>query len=117
MSAAFSNKHVATYFICACACAAASLKTRESSVKRNAALIKRLRALSEDTCQAVLEDIDKVNQSKVPHLHLLLCCATFCRLEYELVLNQHHCHKLLVGASAPLGSLFVCLRWLTNPKD
>ncbi len=66
------------YYSCACACAAASLKSRESSVKRNVALIKRLRALSEDTCQAVLEDIDRVNQSKVPHLHFLLRCAVFC---------------------------------------
>ncbi len=47
------------------ASADAALKSRDSSVKRNVALIKRLRALSEDTRQAVLEDIDKVNQSKV----------------------------------------------------
>ena len=41
------------------------LKSRDSSIKRNNALLKRLRALSEDTKEGVLADIQKVNQSKV----------------------------------------------------
>lgn len=42
-----------------------ALKSRDSSVKRNTSLVKKLRGLSEDTWQAVLDDIQKVNQSKV----------------------------------------------------
>lgn len=51
--------------LCACGAAADVLKSRDSSIKRNNALLKRLRALSEDTKEGVLADIQKVNQSKV----------------------------------------------------
>ena len=54
------------------------LKARDSSIKRNNALLKRLRALSEDTKQAALADIQKVNQSRVrpgPCAVCQHCCA------------------------------------------
>eukprot|EP00798_Chlamydomonas_sp_ICE-L_P014701 gene14701-20741_t len=41
-----------------------ALKQLDSSVKRNTALIKKLRAVSEDSVKGVLEDISKVNQLK-----------------------------------------------------
>jgi hypothetical protein len=42
-----------------------SLKKLDSSMKRNTALIRKLRALSEESRQSVLDDIAKTNQSKV----------------------------------------------------
>ena len=41
------------------------LRMLDSSVKRNTALVKRLRQLSEDNTASVLEDISRTNQSKV----------------------------------------------------
>jgi regulator of nonsense transcripts 2 len=42
----------------------ADLRSLESSIKRNTALIKKLKALSEDSKKALLDDVAKVNQSK-----------------------------------------------------
>ena len=42
-----------------------ALKRLDSSMKRNAALMRKLRALGEDSRQGVLDDIAKTNQSKV----------------------------------------------------
>lgn len=41
------------------------LKNLDSSMKRNTALLRKLRQISEDTKQSILADIVKVNQSKV----------------------------------------------------
>lgn len=43
----------------------ADLRKLDSSVKRNTALIKRLRQLSGDAAGTILEDIARTNQSKV----------------------------------------------------
>ncbi|GMH39542.1 hypothetical protein BSKO_07440 [Bryopsis sp. KO-2023] len=40
------------------------LKKFESSVKRNTALIKKLKAITEETCKSLCQDILKVNQSR-----------------------------------------------------
>ncbi|KAK9809827.1 hypothetical protein WJX73_010709 [Symbiochloris irregularis] len=42
----------------------ADLRKFDSSVKRNTALVKRLRQLSEDTAGSILEDVARTNQSK-----------------------------------------------------
>lgn len=42
-----------------------ALKGLDSSMKRNTALTRKLRQLSEDTRQSILDDIAKTNQSKV----------------------------------------------------
>lgn len=52
------------------------LKSRDSSIKRNNALLKRLRAVSEDTKQTVVDDIQKVNQIRVSWCHK---CRSACR--------------------------------------
>ena len=41
------------------------LRTLDSSVKRNTALIKKLRLINEDTKDALLADIRRANQTKV----------------------------------------------------
>ena len=41
------------------------MKQLDSSVKRNTALVKKLRQLTEESCASLLDDIGKVNQSKV----------------------------------------------------
>ncbi len=41
------------------------LKQLDSSIKRNSALTKKLKQLTEDNKQAILDDIRKTNQSKV----------------------------------------------------
>lgn len=42
----------------------AEAKQLDSSVKRNSALIKRLRQLTDDTKESLLSDIQRTNQSK-----------------------------------------------------
>ena len=42
-----------------------ALRELDSSVKRNTALIKRLRLINEDTRQSLLEDISRTKQTKV----------------------------------------------------
>ena len=42
-----------------------ALKQLDSSMKRNSALIRKLKALSEESRQSILDDIAKTNQSKV----------------------------------------------------
>jgi hypothetical protein len=42
----------------------ADLRSLDSSLKRNTALIKKIKVLSEDSKKALLDDIAKVNQSK-----------------------------------------------------
>ncbi len=42
-----------------------SLKKLDSSVKRNTALIKKIRQVNEDTKEGLLDDIRRTNQSKV----------------------------------------------------
>ena len=42
-----------------------ALKKLDSSMKRNSALIRKLKALSEESRQSILDDIAKTNQSKV----------------------------------------------------
>lgn len=41
------------------------LKRLDSSVKRNSALVKKLRQLTEEGCAGVLKDVANTNQSKV----------------------------------------------------
>lgn len=41
------------------------LRKLDSSVKRNTALIKKLRLINEDTKEALLDDIRRANQTKV----------------------------------------------------
>ena len=41
------------------------LKQLDSSVKRNNALIKKLKQLTEDTSASVMDEVQKVNQAKV----------------------------------------------------
>lgn len=41
------------------------LKKLDASVKRNTALIKRLRNITEDSAASLLDDIARTNQSKV----------------------------------------------------
>lgn len=56
----------------------ADLRKLDSSVKRNTALVKKLRQVGEESRQALLDDIGKTNQSKV-RLHswpYTLCYAT-----------------------------------------
>ena len=48
----------------ACPAGDSELRQLDSSVKRNTALIKRLRQISEDTREALLQDIARTNQSK-----------------------------------------------------
>ena len=63
---------IATAFACGrlivrrCLAAAGTLdpKALDSSVKRNSALIKKLRQLSEESKESLLSDIQKTNQSK-----------------------------------------------------
>ena len=43
----------------------ADLNRLDASIKRNTALTKKLRAISDDTCQSICSDILKTNQSKV----------------------------------------------------
>jgi regulator of nonsense transcripts 2 len=43
----------------------AALSRLDSSIKKNAAFIKRLRQLSADSCKQLLDDIKKLNLSKV----------------------------------------------------
>lgn len=42
-----------------------ALRKLDSSVKRNTALIKRLRLINEETRQSLLDDIAKTKQTKV----------------------------------------------------
>lgn len=46
----------------------AELKQLDASMKRNSAIIRKLRALSEESRASLLDDIAKTNQSKV-------CCV------------------------------------------
>ena len=41
------------------------MKALDSSVKRNTALVKKLRQLSEESASSLMDDIVKTNQSKV----------------------------------------------------
>lgn len=43
----------------------AALRKLDASVKRNTALIKKLRSVSEESRAALLDDISRTNQSKV----------------------------------------------------
>lgn len=42
-----------------------ALKTLDSSMKKNTALVRKLRQVTEDSKQSILTDISKTNQSKV----------------------------------------------------
>jgi len=56
------------YFQNAISCTVADegvLKKLDSSVKRNTALIKKVRQVNEDTREGLLDDIRRTNQSKV----------------------------------------------------
>ena len=55
-----------------CPAGEAEKRKLDSSVKRNTAVLKKLRQLSEDSSASILEDLHKVNQSKV---HTLLLFA------------------------------------------
>lgn len=46
------------------------LKKLDSSVKRNTALVKKLKSTSEDTKDSLLEEIRKTNQSKASNCFL-----------------------------------------------
>ena len=50
---------------CCCLAAEDELRKLDSSVKRNTALIKKLRLISEDTKEALLDEIRRANQTKV----------------------------------------------------
>lgn len=54
-----------------------ALKKLDSSMKRNSAVIRKLRTLSEESHRGVLDDIGKTNQSKVRRRwwHYMLCSA------------------------------------------
>jgi hypothetical protein len=47
------------------------MKQLDSSIKRNAALVKKLQKLTEESCGSLLDEIAKVNQSKVRSFNLV----------------------------------------------
>ena len=50
------------------------LRNLDSSVKRNTGLIKRLRLISDETRQSLLDDIAKTKQTKVLKSACMLAC-------------------------------------------
>ncbi len=59
----------------------ANLRKLDASVKRNTALIKKLRSVSEESRAALLDDISRTNQSKVG------TCSSFCASREALLVG------------------------------
>ena len=65
-----------------------ALKKLDSSMKRNTALIRKLKQLGEDSRKSVLDDVAKTNQSKVN-----INCALVARCRYVVPLSLKFAHR------------------------
>ena len=74
------------------------IKKLDASVKKNTALIKKLRNITEDNAASLLDDVARTNQSKVRHMACNTC---------------HQQHGCILGCRSP-GNIAHQAAWLVT---